>query len=187
MSCFLTPDLQPFYGGTYFPATDSSYGQPSFLHVLNHLGKMWQNEEKKIRDSAADIIALLKRNSTSTGVEKVSKRQVGGMAEKMQAWMESGYDARWGGFGRAPKFPSPPQMVFLTRVVSRGHVLRDLLQDDGRVKELADRFSLSAGDVEEEIGKREEMAESAAEWLRFTLEKIAQGGIHDHVCSGFHR
>lgn len=190
MSVWLTPDLMPFFGGTYFPATDSSYGQPSFLHVLNHLGKMWETEQQKIVDSGVDIVGLLRRNSESKAVEQFLPGAAGGMAEKLADWMERGFDEKWGGFARAPKFPTPAQLAFLAKAVSRGQAWKAVLEsddNDAKIKALANRLAYSEGDVEEELGKRVELAENAAHWLRFTLEKITVGGIHDHVGTGFAR
>ncbi|KAI9028771.1 spermatogenesis-associated protein 20 [Hyaloraphidium curvatum] len=183
MSVFLTPDLKPFFGGTYFPPD----GQGSFTKVLNHIAGMWRTDRDKIERSAGEILGFLSQNGTGSEPPPLSRGQAGGFAERMFGWMEQGFDAKWGGFGRAPKFPTPPQMVFLAKAASRGPALRAVLEDDAKVKALAERLEVSPGDVEEEIGGRAEAAETALEMLRFTLEKIADGGIHDHVGHGFHR
>jgi uncharacterized protein YyaL (SSP411 family) len=191
MSVFLTPSLAPFFGGTYFPATESSHGSPSFMQVLNQLGNIWSSDPAKILGSASDIVDLLKKNSTSSTPALVGPGSavISSAADKMSTWMEQGFDAKWGGFGRAPKFPTPPQLVFLAKAVARGPVLQSLLDDENvdKLKALATRLACSEADLEESIGSRVETSESGIEWLRFTLAKITQGGIHDHVGAGFHR
>jgi hypothetical protein len=111
MSVWLTPDLKPFYGGTYYPP-DNRYGRPGFRTVLNHLAQAWRDDREKIDDSVAEIMGQL------GGYAALSK----GPGAVSDAVLEAGYnhsrrtfDKRFGGFGTAPKFPRPVQLNFLLR------------------------------------------------------------------------
>jgi uncharacterized protein YyaL (SSP411 family) len=111
MSVWLTPELKPFFGGTYFPP-DNRYGRPGFASVLNYIAQSWVNERPKIMQSGEDILAELKKNSEV-------KTSEGWLDDKM---LEDGFnifrrshDPRLGGFGGAPKFPRPSVHNFLIR------------------------------------------------------------------------
>src|SRR5713226_139174 len=62
MSVFLTPDLKPFFGGTYF-APDTRYGSPGFGTILERIAEAWRTDREKIAASSADVVAQLKRYS----------------------------------------------------------------------------------------------------------------------------
>ncbi|WP_396624221.1 thioredoxin domain-containing protein [Luteitalea sp.] len=115
MSVFLTPDLEPFYGGTYFPPT-SRHGRPGFLDVLEEIGRAWRDERARVTASAATLAARLREatrpEAPPDGGVHVAPRQAldEGLAEYVKA-----YDARLGGFGPAPKFPRPSEFLFLLR------------------------------------------------------------------------
>lgn len=115
MSVFLTPDLEPFYGGTYFPPT-SRLGRPGFLDVLQQIARVWREERSRVVDSARQLTARL-RDATRPeapddgGVHIAPPAALdAGLAEFVQA-----YDAEHGGFGPAPKFPRPSELLFLLR------------------------------------------------------------------------
>ena len=109
MSVWLTPDLKPFVGGTYFPPEDK-YGRPGFKSVLRQIAKAWKDEREKIVASSAQIVDAL-QNYTASGKsdgkleENIRKRAFDQIA--------SGFDAKLGGFGQAPKFPRPVTLNFL--------------------------------------------------------------------------
>ncbi|MFN0107106.1 MAG: thioredoxin domain-containing protein [Bryobacteraceae bacterium] len=111
MSVWLTPELKPFYGGTYFPP-DNRYGRPGFRTVLNHLSQAWRDDREKIDQSVKDIMAQL------SGYAALGK----GAGVVTDSVIDSGYqhcrrtfDRTFGGFGTAPKFPRPVQLNFLLR------------------------------------------------------------------------
>src|SRR5437660_1085201 len=113
MSVWLTPDLKPFFGGTYF-APDSRYGRPGFRDVLEHLKKLWDNDRPKILKSAQDVMDLLSRASApnrQTVSEEVLKQGF--------RYFQNAYDRRNGGFDGAPKFPRPSVFNFLLRFYDR--------------------------------------------------------------------
>jgi len=115
MSVFLTPDLKPFFGGTYFPP-DNRYGRPGFAAVLDHLANAWRNDRARILQSSEAVIEQLRSGMQISGP--------GGIADK--SLCDSGFhafrrmfDANKGGFGTAPKFPRPAVLSFLLRYAER--------------------------------------------------------------------
>src|SRR5690242_17066832 len=112
LNVFLTPELRPFFGGTYFPP-DNRYGRPSFLQVLQKLADLWKNRRGEIIQSAADLHQRLQAHAEQT-------RKQGGLPDRAVldralALFKHEYDSDNGAFGGAPKFPRPSQPLFLLR------------------------------------------------------------------------
>lgn len=111
MSVWLTPELKPFFGGTYFPP-DSRYGRPGFRELLEHLAHAWKQERTRVEVASTDVIEQL-RGMTSTAKSALEPdRELFGTAFWQFRRM---FDARWGGFGNAPKFPRPVALNYLLR------------------------------------------------------------------------
>jgi hypothetical protein len=115
MSVWLTPDLQPFFGGTYFPPS-SQYGRPGFVDVLKEITRAWHDDRLQVVKSAAEIVdrlAVLARGQDD-------RRQPGESAlERTFQQFQQTFDTRRGGFGDAPKFPRPSELLFLLREYQR--------------------------------------------------------------------
>ena len=116
MSVWLTPDLKPFYGGTYFPP-DSRWGRPGFKEILLKIAERWEKERDKVVASGEKITeALREQTQGKTGTaEKLDEALLRNAFRQFQA----SYDSRYGGFGRAPKFPRPSVFSFLLRYHAR--------------------------------------------------------------------
>ena len=111
MSVFLTPDLQPFYAGTYFPPI-RRYNMPSFREILQAVANAWKNDREKAVDSAARIIAHIQSQIS------LSRYEMTLTPEHLDASVKAlldGYDWGYGGWGEAPKFPQPMTIEFLLR------------------------------------------------------------------------
>ena len=106
MTVFLTPDLKPFFAGTYFPPKDA-YGRPGFSTLLSSLAEMWHKDQEKLVSQAETIVNHL--NSASNENSKVNSN-VSNIA--LSHW-NSNFDKRWGGFGQAPKFPNSGAILHL--------------------------------------------------------------------------
>lgn len=106
MSIFMTWDKRPFFAGTYFPIK-SHYGMPGFSDLLIAIVNHWNNNREKLMQSAEQIISHLKnaKSYDSTDNEKLINKAV--------QIFSSNFDAINGGFGSAPKFPSPHNLMFL--------------------------------------------------------------------------
>ena len=109
LSVFLTPQGKPFYAGTYFPKQTRG-GMPGFIQVLGELGKRWNSPERERMVAAAEEI-------TKAITPQPDPAGSLGLGEIGRAYRQlaGGFDKRWGGFGQAPKFPSPHQLTFLLR------------------------------------------------------------------------
>jgi uncharacterized protein len=115
MSVWLTPSLQPFYGGTYFPPT-SRWGKPGFSEILEEIARVWREERDKVNQSAANIVERLRTFGTQRAGGEVPSPAV---LERAMAEFAASFDERRGGFGNAPKFPRPSELLFLMREHAR--------------------------------------------------------------------
>ena len=112
MSVWLTPDLQPFFGGTYFPP-ENRYGHPGFASILTQIEDAWRTSREQIEESAREVVEQLRKHGA---IEP-------GRAESIDTGLlDSGFfvfrrtfDPDKGGFGGAPKFPRPSVFDFLLR------------------------------------------------------------------------
>jgi uncharacterized protein YyaL (SSP411 family) len=115
MSVWLTPDLKPFVGGTYFPPEDR-YGQPGFKKVLERVATAWKENHDKIVEQGGQIVAALRESqSVGAGEGKIDAA----VLEAAYKQLDHSYDPKEGGFGNAPKFPRPVTVNFLTRFYAR--------------------------------------------------------------------
>jgi uncharacterized protein YyaL (SSP411 family) len=117
MSVFLTPDLKPFYGGTYFPP-DELYGRPGFPTVLQGVAEAWRTRRNEIVQSSEHVAQQLK---VALGHTQPGGAVAGNIMETAAKQLLVSFDAVNGGFGHAPKFPPSYALSFLMRyyVISR--------------------------------------------------------------------
>ncbi|MDQ6914159.1 MAG: DUF255 domain-containing protein, partial [Verrucomicrobiota bacterium] len=109
MNVWLTPDLKPFVGGTYFPPEDRD-GLPGFKRVLTQLAEAWQKDRDKIASSAQKIVAALQHEEAGA---KSDGKLDADLATKAYRQLAGSFDEKLGGFGPAPKFPRPVTFNFL--------------------------------------------------------------------------
>ena len=115
MSVWLTPDLKPFVGGTYFPP-EERYGQPAFRSVLERIATAWKENHDKIVEQGGKIVdALRESQSATTAGGKIDAP----ILDAAYRQLDRSYDPKEGGFGNAPKFPRPVALNFLTRFYAR--------------------------------------------------------------------
>jgi uncharacterized protein len=116
MSVFLTPGLKPFYGGTYFPPA-SRWGRPGFIDLLNELARVWKEDRARVDRAAGELFDRLRLVTSSGGRRRDADTGVAG-PEALDEGVEQfqmAFDTRRGGFGDAPKFPRPTELLFLLR------------------------------------------------------------------------
>src|SRR6516165_4502288 len=146
MSVWLTPDLKPFVGGTYFPP-EERYGQPAFNKVLERIATAWKKDHDKIAEQGSKIVeALRESQSAAPGEGKID----GSVAVAAYRQIDRSYDPKEGGFGNAPKFPRPVALNFLMRFYAR-----DPKSDDGKHALDMALFTLrkmAAGGMHDHIG-----------------------------------
>jgi uncharacterized protein YyaL (SSP411 family) len=115
MSVWLTPGLKPFYGGTYFPPT-SRWGRPGFAEILEEIARAWNEDPAKVLESATMIVERLRSAGSHGGAHEFPGTIV---LEHTVGEFASSFDQRRGGFGGAPKFPRPSELLFLLREHAR--------------------------------------------------------------------
>ena len=160
LSVWLTPDLKPFYAGTYFPPEDRQ-GRAGFPTILRAIARGWREDRARLVEEAERVVGTLRERAgeravPAAGAVKSFADAAGAAFEKAYQYYAESFDPRSGGFGGAPKFPRPANLSFLLRCAA----LQGLATEAG---------------VE------------AAGMVAGTLGGMARGGIHDHVGGGFHR
>jgi len=141
LSVFLTPQLTPFFGGTYWP-------KENFLYILRQIQQLWQGDQEKVLESGRSLVEHLKaqKNADLSGSEPTEA-----VLDKFLQQSDANYDQAWGGFSHAPKFPHATQVSLLLRIHHRSG------------------------------------SERALQMAVHTLEKMAYGGLFDHLGGGFAR
>ncbi|HSE98922.1 MAG TPA: thioredoxin domain-containing protein, partial [Blastocatellia bacterium] len=147
MTVFLTPELKPFYGGTYFPPEDR-HGLPAFPRVLLAIADSYKNRKDDLMASADQITTELKRMNRFHSTNEMLTTEV---LNQAFAGLAGNFDRNDGGFGRAPKFPPSMTLMFLLRHHSRTR------------------------------------SEESLHMVEHTLDKMAHGGMYDHLGGGFAR
>ena len=148
MSVFLTPEGQPFYGGTYFP-DEPRHGMPSFSQVLQGVSEAWQTQRDEVTAAGQRLVMAL-ADSARTAIPGGEAVIDAGFFRVANAALDARFDTRNGSWGGAPKFPQPMTLEYQLR-------------------------RIAAGDT------------APGAMVRFTLDKMADGGIRDQLGGGFHR
>jgi uncharacterized protein YyaL (SSP411 family) len=146
MSVWLTPDLKPFVGGTYFPP-EERYGQPGFKNVLERIATAWKENHDNIVEQGGKIVAALQESQSAPKSEGQIDAAILDAAYRQ---IDRSYDPNEGGFGNAPKFPRPVTLNFLTRFYAR-----DPKSDSGKQALEMVLFTLrkmAAGGMHDHIG-----------------------------------
>src|SRR5580765_2392248 len=115
LNVFLTPELEPFWGGTYFPPT-SAMGRPGLLQLLPRLAEAWREQRAEIAGTGSQVMTFLRTLSGPRGEAAGAEA----LADECAEYLSRQHDDRHGGFGGAPKFPSPANLHFLIRRAARG-------------------------------------------------------------------
>jgi uncharacterized protein YyaL (SSP411 family) len=154
---WLTPELKPFFGGTYFPPEDR-HGRTGFPSILRAIARGWETERDKLVAEGERAVRAL-REAHEEQAPRAAGPLVAAAGEAFERgfhYFNEAYDAEHGGFGGAPKFPRGSALNFLFRVAA--------LQ-----------------------GPKEGAGAVALQMATVTLRLMAMGGVHDHVGGGFHR
>ncbi|CAN0897995.1 Spermatogenesis-associated protein 20 [Linum grandiflorum] len=158
LSVFLSPDLKPLMGGTYFPP-DDKYGRPGFKTVLRKVKDAWDTKREMLLQSGTFALEQLSEALTAVATSTTLSDGVPQNAIRLCAeQLSQSYDQKYGGFGSAPKFPRPVEIQLMLYNFKK-------LEASGKMVE----------------------AEDCRKKALFSLQCMAKGGIHDHVGGGFHR
>ncbi|GMH31017.1 hypothetical protein Nepgr_032860 [Nepenthes gracilis] len=158
LSVFLSPDLKPLMGGTYFPP-DDKYGRPGFKTVLRKVKEAWYKKRDMLLKSGAFAIEQLSEAlSTKASSDKLPDGLPQHALNLCAEQLSKSFDPVYGGFGSAPKFPRPVEIQLML-------YHSKTLEDSGSAGKANDGFQM----------------------VYFSLQCMARGGIHDHIGGGFHR
>ena len=161
LSVFLTPEGKPFYGGTYLPPRDA-YGRPGFERVLLSVAEAWKNRRKELLNSAAKMSGLLQNQAPPTSDSNFSPE----ILNKAFVSFENSFDAVYGGFGTAPKFPQPTNLSMLLRYWHRTADNKALDMVEKTLDAMAD------GGIYDHVGGGFHRYSTDAQWLIPHFEKM---------------
>ena len=162
MTVFLTPGGAPFWGGTYFPP-EPRYGMPSFRQVLAGIAEAWQNRRDDVHKSAGELTDILRQ---SAALRPSPSALDPSTLDRGYHLLAARFDARWGGFGGAPKFPQPMTLEFLLRQWKREGTDEALRMADHTLKKMA------AGGMYDHLGGGFARYSVDARWLVPHFEKM---------------
>lgn len=158
LSVFLSPDLKPLMGGTYFPP-DDKYGRPGLKSILRKVKDAWDNKRDMLVKSGEFAIEQLSEAlSANAGSNRVADGLLQTALHLCAEQLSRSYDSKLGGFGSAPKFPRPVEIQLMFYHSKK-------LKETGKLGE----------------------ANESQKMVFFSLQCMAKGGIHDHIGGGFHR
>jgi uncharacterized protein YyaL (SSP411 family) len=163
LNVFLSPDLRPFYGGTYWPP-ESKQGRPGFLQVVQQIQTAWETKREQITQSSTNLHERLKELTQRQNRDPLalSATTLAHAAEELK----EGYDRRNGGWGNAPKFPSPSHPSFLLRYGVKAHD-REAVD---MVLHTCER--MAAGGIYDQLGGGFSRYSVDAQWLVPHFEKM---------------
>lgn len=160
LTIFMTPEKKPFFAGTYFPKT-GRYGLIGLTELLSQISQLWHTEREKLLETGDKITAALCEE----------KQEVRGIPDKMlikeaYRWFEKNFDDEWGGFGSAPKFPTPHHLLFLMRFAR--------LEDAPKGLQMAETTlsAMAQGGIFDQIGGGFSRYSTDEKWLTPHFEKM---------------
>ncbi|HEX2960991.1 MAG TPA: thioredoxin domain-containing protein [Ignavibacteriales bacterium] len=162
LTVFLTPELIPFYGGTYFPP-EEKYGRPGFVQILNAISEIFRTRKDDILNQTPGILDALSKAS-----EFKKNKNIFTLPDFNSVFtvILNDYDEEYGGFGRAPKFPSAMTLMFLLRYASRTENKVALEMVENSLKKMAH------GGIYDQIGGGFHRYSTDSEWLVPHFEKM---------------
>jgi uncharacterized protein YyaL (SSP411 family) len=147
LSVWLTSDLKPFVGGTYFPPKPN-YGRPDFPSILNSIAEMWNTDREKILKVSNEILTHL--SSSSADSYNPENLKIIRLKNAYSIYKDT-YDERDGGFGSAPKFPRPVSLNFLLRY-SLSEDIEDVDKQLARDMVLFTLRNIAQGGIKDHVG-----------------------------------
>jgi len=163
MSVFLTPDRKPFYGGTYFPP-ESRHGRPGFIELLQRIDMIWSTRQEEVLTSADSMLTQIEAHLSKEAEQKPTLNP--DLLREAVLQLKRGYDRVNGGFGQAPKFPTPSVPIFMLRQGVR-HGDQELID---MIKQTGDR--MFAGGIYDHLGGGFSRYSVDAKWLVPHFEKM---------------
>jgi uncharacterized protein YyaL (SSP411 family) len=150
LSAWLTPQLSPFFGGTYFPPTDVP-GRPGFITVLRRIAELWKIERDQIEAKAGSLLAALRDAENEVVAASADKWDTAKTLQLAVSQYSRMFDSSEGGFGGAPKFPRPVNLQLLLNLAARKEIPA---QDSGAARGMALHTlrKMAAGGMHDHLG-----------------------------------
>lgn len=160
LTAILTPEQQPFFLGTYFPK-HPRYGHPGLIELLEEIGSLWRENRNKLIEAGQQITEFISIPDHASGSIPDKK----GLKRAFELYRRQ-YDSRWGGFGKAPKFPAPHNLLFLLHY--------SLLENEQEALEMAEHTltAMAHGGMNDQIGGGFSRYSTDEKWLVPHFEKM---------------
>jgi len=168
LNVFITPDLEPIFGGTYWPGPGSTMameGHVGFVGILEKIQNVWETQRERCLESAKEITSQLREFAEDGNISRKDGAAPEGLEldllDDAYEHFKRRYDDVHAGFGGAPKFPTPANLHFLLKLGQFPHAVTEVI---------------GAADVQK-----------AKQMVLTTLDRMNKGGIHDLIGHGFAR
>lgn len=106
LTVFMTAEQTPFFAGTYFPR-HTRYGQPGLIELSQKIAQLWETDRDRLLRSGKQLLDAISARENKTGEPSRT------LLERAYRSLRRSFDPQWGGFGSAPKFPTPHNLLFL--------------------------------------------------------------------------
>ena len=160
LTIIMTPQQKPFFAGTYFPK-NGAYGRMGLTDLLERVALLWKENREELIEAGNEITAAINLNHTGNGKEPDRK-----LVEHAASQLARIFDVKWGGFGQAPKFPTPHNLLFLMRYGSA-------MQEAGAMKMAQVTLeAMARGGIHDHIGGGFSRYSTDEKWLVPHFEKM---------------
>ena len=160
LTIIMTPQQKPFFAGTYFPKK-GAYGRMGLIDLLERVALLWKENREELIEAGNEITAAINLNHTGSGKEPDRK-----LVERAASQLARIFDVKWGGFGQAPKFPTPHNLLFLMRYGST-------MQEAGAMKMAQVTLEdMARGGIHDHIGGGFSRYSTDEQWLVPHFEKM---------------
>jgi uncharacterized protein YyaL (SSP411 family) len=170
MSVWLTPQLRPFYGGTYFPPTDVP-GRPGFITILRRIAELWKIEREQIEAKAGSLLSALREAEDEVVAPSNGTWDSARTLRLAVSQYTRMFDPQEGGFGGAPKFPRPVNLQLLLHLAAQRSVPQEDA-DAARGMALHSLRKMALGGMHDHLGGGFHRYSVDAEWHVPHFEKM---------------
>ena len=161
LTIIMTPDSQPFFAATYLPKT-SRFGRPGMMELLPRISELWLSRRDELVDTAGRVTSALRSQAASSSGAELGTD----VMDEAYRQIRSAFDSERGGFGNAPKFPSPHQLLFLLRHWDRTGETEALAMVETTLR------AMRRGGIYDHVGFGFHRYSTDAEWLLPHFEKM---------------
>ena len=160
LSVFMTPDQHPFFAGTYFPKKPA-YGQPGFEDILKTIARRWREDPASLKENGRQVAQAFAQSATPAAGKMTRE-----LMHQARMELDARFDDQFGGFGSAPKFPTPHVLMFLMRWA--------ILKQDKRALHMAEKTlaAMYRGGMYDHLGGGFSRYATDRKWLIPHFEKM---------------